>query len=51
MNSPAENSVETALNSKPNLVVIGNGMVGHHFIEKAIETGLHEQFDIHVFAE
>lgn len=37
--------------SKGNLVVIGNGMVGHHFIERAIEQGLHQQFDIHVFAE
>ena len=36
---------------KAKLVVIGNGMVGHHFIERAIEKGLHEQFDIHVFAE
>ena len=37
--------------NKGNLVVIGNGMVGHHFIERAIEKGLHEQFEIHVFAE
>lgn len=36
---------------KTKLVVIGNGMVGHHFIERAIEKGLHEQFEIHVFAE
>ncbi len=36
---------------KENLVVIGNGMVGHHFVERAIEQGLHEQFEIHVFAE
>ena len=38
-------------NNKGNLVVIGNGMVGHHFVERAIEQGLHEQFEIHVFAE
>lgn len=37
--------------NKPKLVVIGNGMVGHHFIERAIEKGLHDQFEIHVFAE
>ena len=37
--------------NKGNLVVIGNGMVGHHFVERAIEQGLHEQFEIHVFAE
>ena len=36
---------------KAKLMVIGNGMVGHHFIERAIEKGLHEQFEIHVFAE
>lgn len=43
----------TAMNttSKPKLVVIGNGMVGHHFVERAIEQGLHERFEIHVFAE
>lgn len=40
-----------ALKNKGNLVVIGNGMVGHHFVERAIEQGLHEQFEIHVFAE
>ena len=37
--------------NKENLVVIGNGMVGHHFVERAIEQGLHERFDIHIFAE
>ncbi|HBD03144.1 MAG TPA: nitrite reductase large subunit, partial [Psychrobacter sp.] len=37
--------------NKAKLVVIGNGMVGHHFIERAIEQGLHDQFEIHVFAE
>ncbi|WP_323970054.1 nitrite reductase large subunit NirB [Psychrobacter sp. KCTC 72983] len=37
--------------NKAKLAVIGNGMVGHHFIERAIEQGLHDQFEIHVFAE
>ncbi|KRU22330.1 nitrite reductase large subunit NirB [Psychrobacter piscatorii] len=37
--------------NKAKLLVIGNGMVGHHFIERAIEKGLHDQFEIHVFAE
>lgn len=37
--------------NKAKLVVIGNGMVGHHFVERAIEKGLHDQFEIHVFAE
>ena len=34
---------------KPILVVVGNGMVGHHFVEKAIEKGLHQTHQIHVF--
>lgn len=38
-------------NIKPNLVVVGNGMVGHHFIQKAIELGLSDKYEIHVFAE
>lgn len=48
-----KNTIEksAALKDKGNLVVIGNGMVGHHFVERAIEQGLHEQFEIHVFAE
>lgn len=33
-----------------NLVVVGNGMVGHHFIEKAIENNLHQVYQIHVFS-
>ncbi len=37
--------------SNGNLVVVGNGMVGHHFVEKAIELGLNEKYAIHVFAE
>ncbi|MGP9492771.1 nitrite reductase large subunit NirB [Psychrobacter sp. AOP7-B1-24] len=45
------NSTTVSTENKGNLVVIGNGMVGHHFIERAIEQGLHQQFDIHVFAE
>ncbi len=44
-------STTMSANSKGNLVVIGNGMVGHHFVERAIEQGLHEQFEIHVFGE
>jgi nitrite reductase (NADH) large subunit len=35
---------------KENLVVIGNGMVGHHFVEQAIKNELHEQYEIHVFS-
>ncbi|WP_394129970.1 nitrite reductase large subunit NirB [Shewanella maritima] len=37
--------------NKPKLVVIGNGMVGHHFIEQVCEMGLHQHFDVHVLGE
>ncbi len=36
--------------SKPQLIVIGNGMVGHHFIEQAIEHDLQHRYDIHVLS-
>lgn len=42
---------KTNSKDKANLIVVGNGMVGHHFVEKAIELGLNEKYDIHVFAE
>ncbi|MDO6618196.1 nitrite reductase large subunit [Shewanella sp. 10N.286.52.C2] len=38
-------------NAKSKLVVIGNGMVGHHFIEQLCSQGLQQQFDIEVFGE
>ncbi|MFD1383851.1 nitrite reductase large subunit NirB [Rhodanobacter aciditrophus] len=41
----------TTSTKKLNLVVVGNGMVGHHFIESLIEQGGHEQFSITVFGE
>lgn len=37
--------------SKPRVVVVGNGMVGHHFVKQAIESGLTRQFSIHVIGE
>ena len=45
-NKPALNQGQ----SMKNLIVIGNGMVGHHFIEKAIEKNLHQIYQIHVFS-
>ncbi|NKF50622.1 nitrite reductase large subunit [Shewanella sp. WXL01] len=36
---------------KPKLVVIGNGMVGHHFIEQICSLKLQQSFEIHVFGE
>jgi len=37
--------------SRPRLMVIGNGMVGHHFIEQCTEQGLNHIYDITVFGE
>lgn len=33
------------------LLVVGNGMVGHHFVTQAIEQGLHKHYQITVFGE
>jgi nitrite reductase (NADH) large subunit len=37
--------------SKKNLIVVGNGMVGHHFLEKLVDTPAVSDFDIKVFGE
>ncbi len=37
--------------SQKNLVVIGNGMVGHRFLEQVVEAGLHQQFNVITFCE
>ncbi|GHA96904.1 nitrite reductase large subunit NirB [Modicisalibacter luteus] len=37
--------------SKQRLIVIGNGMVGHHMVEQLIERNATERFDIIVFGE
>ncbi|MBR7887862.1 nitrite reductase large subunit NirB [Marinomonas sp. A79] len=44
-------STVSFLTTKPHLVVIGNGMVGHHFVEQLIEQSGHQVFDISVFGE
>jgi len=36
---------------KRSLVVVGNGMVGHHFVNKVAERGLLAQFDVTVVSE
>ncbi|SFU42486.1 nitrite reductase large subunit NirB [Halomonas korlensis] len=41
MNTPA----------KPQLIIIGNGMVGHHLVEQLIEQGATERYTITVFGE
>lgn len=37
--------------SKKTLIVIGNGMVGHHFLEQLVEAPAAADFDIKVFGE
>ena len=37
--------------ARPRLMVVGNGMVGHHFIEQCCEQGLNQIYDITVFGE
>ncbi len=34
---------------RPKLLIVGNGMVGHHFIEQFCEQGLHEIYQVEVF--
>ncbi|MBL4610718.1 MAG: nitrite reductase large subunit [Pseudomonas sp.] len=44
-------SSSTYSGKKETLVVIGNGMVGHHCVEQLIERGALERFELHVFGE
>lgn len=37
--------------TKPTLVVVGHGMVGHHFLEDCVSRNLHLQYQIVVFGE
>ncbi len=37
--------------SKRQLVVIGNGMVGHHFVENFVSSGVAADYEIHILAE
>ncbi|MBS9402972.1 nitrite reductase large subunit NirB [Halomonas sp. TRM85114] len=37
--------------NKPNLIIIGNGMVGHHLVEQLIEQDATERYTITVFGE
>ena len=42
------NSTDTG---KRQLVVVGNGMVGHHFIENFVASAVADDYEIHVLAE
>ncbi|WP_165857328.1 nitrite reductase large subunit NirB [Marinobacter sp. JSM 1782161] len=37
--------------AKQTLIVIGNGMVGHHFLEQFADTPAAADYDVHVFGE
>ena len=37
--------------SKTNLVIIGNGMVGHRFVEEIIDKMQSDQFNITIFCQ
>lgn len=41
--------IKTELDLKPKLLVVGNGMVGHHFIEQLCDQGLNVHFQVEVF--
>jgi nitrite reductase (NADH) large subunit len=45
------NSNVAALNKLQTLIVIGNGMVGHHCVEQLIERGALDHYRLHVFSE
>ena len=45
------NSTVATSNNLPTLIVIGNGMVGHHCVEQLIERGALAQYQIQVFSE
>jgi nitrite reductase (NADH) large subunit len=44
------NSIVNPIKSET-LVIIGNGMVGHHCVEQLIERGALSHYDVHVFGE
>jgi len=44
------NSTETSTDQQ-RLIVIGNGMVGHHCVEQLIERGALARYQVHVFSE
>ena len=44
-----QNSGSAEQTAKQRLLVVGNGMVGHHFVEQLVAAGGLEQFDVTVF--
>ncbi|MGV8920500.1 MAG: nitrite reductase large subunit NirB [Pseudomonas sp.] len=51
MNSIVAAFDPAALNDMQTLIVVGNGMVGHHCVEQLIAAGALQRYQIHVFGE
>ncbi|WP_191600299.1 nitrite reductase large subunit NirB [Marinomonas algicola] len=45
------NSMQLEINKKPNLIIVGNGMVGHHFVEQLVQLDANNEYQIIVFGE
>jgi len=45
------NANNASLNQLQTLIVVGNGMVGHHCVEQLIERGALDHYQLHVFSE
>lgn len=48
---PAVTETEHVEPARPNLIVVGNGVVGQRFCERAIELQLHQHYRITIFGE
>ena len=44
-------STPTTSSNKQTLIIVGNGMVGHHFAEQLVESGALAGFDVTIFGE
>ena len=44
------NSIVTSI-KRETLIVIGNGMVGHHCVEQLIASGALHRYQLHVYGE
>ena len=45
------NLMSSSPSSKQNLVIVGNGMVGHHLVERLVEANATEHYAITVIGE
>src|SRR5690554_2316566 len=48
---PAPRRRPPDMSTQPHLIIIGNGMVGHHLVEQLVERGATERYAITVFGE